>query len=61
MIIYDIEDTGVQNYLGQMIEGIHSYGAKATVPLYVLTMTRRRSRPDRNTRWILFPTRLWSN
>ena len=37
MIIYDIEDTGVQNYLGQMIEGIHSFGGKATVPLYVLT------------------------
>jgi 2,4-dienoyl-CoA reductase-like NADH-dependent reductase (Old Yellow Enzyme family)/thioredoxin reductase len=37
MVIYDIEDTGVQNYLGQMIEGIHCYGAKATVPLYVLT------------------------
>jgi 2,4-dienoyl-CoA reductase-like NADH-dependent reductase (Old Yellow Enzyme family)/thioredoxin reductase len=37
MVIYDIEDTGVQNYLGQLIEGIHCFGAKATVPLYVLT------------------------
>jgi NADPH-dependent 2,4-dienoyl-CoA reductase/sulfur reductase-like enzyme len=36
MVIYDIDDTGVQNYLGQLVEGIHCYGAKATIPLYVL-------------------------
>ena len=45
MIIYDIEDTGVQNYLGQMIEGIHSYGARATVPLYVLTHDQETTPP----------------
>ena len=29
MIIYDLEDYGVQNYIEQMVEGIHIYGSKA--------------------------------
>jgi 2,4-dienoyl-CoA reductase-like NADH-dependent reductase (Old Yellow Enzyme family)/thioredoxin reductase len=36
MVIYDLDDTGAQNYIDQMLEGIHCYGSKATVPLYVL-------------------------
>jgi len=35
MIIYDIEDYGVQNYLDQLTEGIHLYGSKAFVGLQV--------------------------
>jgi hypothetical protein len=30
MLIYDLDDYGVQNYLDQLVEGIHCYGAKAT-------------------------------
>jgi 2,4-dienoyl-CoA reductase-like NADH-dependent reductase (Old Yellow Enzyme family)/thioredoxin reductase len=30
MVIYDLEDYGVQNYLEQMLEGIHIYGSKAS-------------------------------
>jgi 2,4-dienoyl-CoA reductase-like NADH-dependent reductase (Old Yellow Enzyme family)/thioredoxin reductase len=33
MVIYDLEDYGVQNYLDQLVEGIHCYGSKAAVPL----------------------------
>jgi 2,4-dienoyl-CoA reductase-like NADH-dependent reductase (Old Yellow Enzyme family)/thioredoxin reductase len=33
MLIYDLEDYGVQNYLDQLTEGIHCYGSKAMVPL----------------------------
>ncbi len=29
MVIYDLEDAGVLNYMDQMIEGIHIYGSKA--------------------------------
>ena len=33
MLIYDLEDAGVQNYFEQMIEGIHVYGSKAAAGL----------------------------
>ncbi len=33
MLNYDLEDYGVQNYLDQMIEGIHIYGSKACADL----------------------------
>ncbi len=33
MVIYDLEDYGVQNYLDQLVEGIHCYGSKATIPI----------------------------
>jgi len=33
MLIYDLEDAGVQNYFEQMIEGTHVYGSKACAPL----------------------------
>ncbi len=29
MLMYDLEDAGVQNYIDQMIEGIHIHGSKA--------------------------------
>ncbi|MDB9822908.1 FAD-dependent oxidoreductase [Deltaproteobacteria bacterium] len=35
MVIYDIEDYGVQNYLEQLIEGIHIYGSKACAGVQV--------------------------
>jgi 2,4-dienoyl-CoA reductase-like NADH-dependent reductase (Old Yellow Enzyme family)/thioredoxin reductase len=35
MLIYDLDDYGVQNYLDQLVEGIHCYGAKASVPIRV--------------------------
>jgi 2,4-dienoyl-CoA reductase-like NADH-dependent reductase (Old Yellow Enzyme family)/thioredoxin reductase len=35
MIIYDLKDFGVQNYLDQMVEAIHVYGTKAMAPLEV--------------------------
>jgi 2,4-dienoyl-CoA reductase-like NADH-dependent reductase (Old Yellow Enzyme family)/thioredoxin reductase len=35
MVIYDLEDYGVQNYLEQMIEGIHIYGSKACASIEV--------------------------
>lgn len=35
MIIYDLKDFGVQNYLDQMVEAIHVYGTKALAPLEV--------------------------
>jgi len=35
MIIYDLEDYGVQNYLDQMVEGIHIYGSKACAGIQV--------------------------
>jgi 2,4-dienoyl-CoA reductase-like NADH-dependent reductase (Old Yellow Enzyme family)/thioredoxin reductase len=35
MLIFDLEDYGVQNYLDQLVEGIHCYGAKASVPIRV--------------------------
>jgi 2,4-dienoyl-CoA reductase-like NADH-dependent reductase (Old Yellow Enzyme family)/thioredoxin reductase len=37
MIVWDIEDTGVQNYLDQLVEGIHIFGSKACAPLEVGT------------------------
>ncbi|MBN1626905.1 MAG: FAD-dependent oxidoreductase [Deltaproteobacteria bacterium] len=33
MVIYDLEDYGVQNYLDQLVEGIHCYGSKAACPI----------------------------
>jgi len=33
MLMYDLEDCGVQNYLDQMIEGIHIHGSKACTSL----------------------------
>jgi len=33
MLMYDLEDCGVQNYLDQMIEGIHIHGSKACTGL----------------------------
>jgi len=33
MVIYDLEDYGVQNYLDQLVEGIHCYGSKAGFPI----------------------------
>jgi 2,4-dienoyl-CoA reductase-like NADH-dependent reductase (Old Yellow Enzyme family)/thioredoxin reductase len=33
MLIYDLQDFGVQNYFEQMIEGIHVYGSKASAGL----------------------------
>ena len=33
MLNYDLEDYGVQNYLDQMVEGIHIYGSKACADL----------------------------
>jgi NADPH-dependent 2,4-dienoyl-CoA reductase/sulfur reductase-like enzyme len=33
MVIYDVEDYGVQNYLDQLVEGIHCYGSKAAFPV----------------------------
>jgi 2,4-dienoyl-CoA reductase-like NADH-dependent reductase (Old Yellow Enzyme family)/thioredoxin reductase len=35
MLIFDLDDYGVQNYLDQLVEGIHCYGAKASVPIRV--------------------------
>jgi 2,4-dienoyl-CoA reductase-like NADH-dependent reductase (Old Yellow Enzyme family)/thioredoxin reductase len=35
MVIYDIEDYGVQNYLEQLVEGIHIYGSKACAGIQV--------------------------
>jgi 2,4-dienoyl-CoA reductase-like NADH-dependent reductase (Old Yellow Enzyme family)/thioredoxin reductase len=35
MIAWDVDDPGVQNYLDQLIEGIHSYGSKACAILMV--------------------------
>jgi len=35
MVIYDLEDYGVQNYLEQLIEGIHIYGSKACAGIQV--------------------------
>jgi 2,4-dienoyl-CoA reductase-like NADH-dependent reductase (Old Yellow Enzyme family)/thioredoxin reductase len=35
MIIYDLKDYGVQNYLDQMVEAIHVYGTKVLAPLEV--------------------------
>jgi 2,4-dienoyl-CoA reductase-like NADH-dependent reductase (Old Yellow Enzyme family)/thioredoxin reductase len=35
MVIYDLEDYGVQNYFEQMVEGIHIYGSKACASLEV--------------------------
>jgi 2,4-dienoyl-CoA reductase-like NADH-dependent reductase (Old Yellow Enzyme family)/thioredoxin reductase len=35
MIAWDTEDPGVQNYLDQLIEGIHTYGSKACAILMV--------------------------
>jgi 2,4-dienoyl-CoA reductase-like NADH-dependent reductase (Old Yellow Enzyme family)/thioredoxin reductase len=35
MLIYDLEDYGVQNYLDQLVEGIHCYDSKASVPIFV--------------------------
>lgn len=35
MLIYDLEDYGVQNYLDQMVEGIHCYGSLASVSIRV--------------------------
>jgi 2,4-dienoyl-CoA reductase-like NADH-dependent reductase (Old Yellow Enzyme family)/thioredoxin reductase len=35
MAIYDIDDYGVQNYLDQLAEGIHCYGAKASFAIKV--------------------------
>lgn len=35
MIIYDLKDYGVQNYLDQMVEAIHVYGTKALAPLEI--------------------------
>ena len=31
MLIYDLQDYGVQNYLDQMVECVHAYGSKASV------------------------------
>jgi len=33
MVIFDVEDYGVQNYLDQLVEGIHCYGSKAAFPI----------------------------
>lgn len=33
MVIYDVEDYGVQNYIDQLVEGIHCYGSKAAFPV----------------------------
>jgi 2,4-dienoyl-CoA reductase-like NADH-dependent reductase (Old Yellow Enzyme family)/thioredoxin reductase len=33
MLMYDLEDCGVQNYLDQMIEGIHIHGSKASASI----------------------------
>ena len=35
MVIYDLEDYGVQNYLEQLVEGIHIYGSKACAGIQV--------------------------
>lgn len=35
MIIYDLQDYGVQNYLDQMVEAIHVYGTKALAPIEI--------------------------
>jgi 2,4-dienoyl-CoA reductase-like NADH-dependent reductase (Old Yellow Enzyme family) len=35
MVIYDLNDYGVQNYLDQLVEGIHCYGSKATVSINI--------------------------
>lgn len=35
MVIYDTDDYGVQNYLEQLVEGIHIYGSKACAGLMV--------------------------
>jgi len=35
MVIYDIEDYGVQNYLEQLVEGLHIYGSKACAGIQV--------------------------
>ena len=35
MIIFDLEDCGVQNYLDQLVEGIHIYGSKACAGIQV--------------------------
>jgi 2,4-dienoyl-CoA reductase-like NADH-dependent reductase (Old Yellow Enzyme family)/thioredoxin reductase len=35
MVIYDLEDAGVQNYLDQLVEGIHCYGSKATASINI--------------------------
>jgi 2,4-dienoyl-CoA reductase-like NADH-dependent reductase (Old Yellow Enzyme family) len=35
MIIYDLNDYGVQNYLDQMVEAMHVYGTKAFAPIEV--------------------------
>jgi len=35
MIMWDIEDPGVQNYLEQLVEGIHVFGAKACASIRV--------------------------
>jgi 2,4-dienoyl-CoA reductase-like NADH-dependent reductase (Old Yellow Enzyme family)/thioredoxin reductase len=35
MVIYDLEEYGVQNYFEQMVEGIHIYGSKACASIEV--------------------------
>jgi 2,4-dienoyl-CoA reductase-like NADH-dependent reductase (Old Yellow Enzyme family)/thioredoxin reductase len=35
MIMWDTDDPGVQNYLDQLVEGIHAYGSKACAALQV--------------------------
>lgn len=35
MLIFDLEDYGVQNYLDQLVEGIHIYGSKACAGIQV--------------------------
>jgi 2,4-dienoyl-CoA reductase-like NADH-dependent reductase (Old Yellow Enzyme family)/thioredoxin reductase len=35
MVIYDTDDYGVQNYLEQLVEGIHIYGSKACAGIMV--------------------------
>jgi NADPH-dependent 2,4-dienoyl-CoA reductase/sulfur reductase-like enzyme len=38
MVIYDLDDCGVQNYLEQMVEGIHIYGSKACAGVFAGVM-----------------------
>jgi 2,4-dienoyl-CoA reductase-like NADH-dependent reductase (Old Yellow Enzyme family)/thioredoxin reductase len=49
MVIYDTEDYGVQNYLEQLVEGIHIYGSKACAGIMVGMVMPGQAAPPQNT------------
>ena len=65
MIIFDLDDYGVQNYISQMIEGVHSMGALAVTDMDIgdvsagggqsMTMAQARARAQQGHRHRVLP------